>query len=205
MGNPEAKESLPVSNPLADALQDNAEQKPKLDYAKKITGYPNECPEITDTASDQYKKILQVLMPKLKDSIKKPSPRAPRHSDVIGGVVDGHVCYLLIDENATPKERVFRTGEEKPRSGQGEEATEIPPEKVEQKTKGYPEITDKNPPADVVKRALDTYKSQRGRDMQHEEVATAFDAKDYEYVVLRDDFHKPKPYRIFKSKDPVPE
>jgi hypothetical protein len=196
----EAKEKVATTNPFADAFEANAEKKPPVDIARKVPGYPEEVAEIKENDSDRYKKVIDKLLPELQKALQKQN-RKPRHGDAWGGQVDGYSSFLVIDENASPRERVFVAKEKTMEGGQKTEASEIPPEVLQAKTKNYREI-ENNPPPDIIRQAKETFKKAQGREMEHEETATAFDSKDFEYVVLRDDYKKK--FRVFKSPEPVP-
>lgn len=186
-----------ISNPTADAFEANAEDKKKLDYSQEVPFYPDGTVELTDRNSESNKKIVADLLKKMTTQNKRPA----RHGDKAGMEIDNYGYYLLIDENANPVEKLFKAKEPTGKAG-SEQGGEIPKEIVKEKTKGYPEI--KIAPPDVLQRALKTFKDQRGRDMDNEETSTAFDTKDYEYVVLCDKSKKNNPYRVFKSPNPVP-
>jgi len=67
----EAEKKMPQTNPMADALEANAEAKPPVDLEKKIPGYPKDTPEVTDKNSEKYKKAKDELLPKLEAQLKK--------------------------------------------------------------------------------------------------------------------------------------
>jgi hypothetical protein len=204
MGTPEqSREKLP-SNPFADSFEAKAGEKPKLDIASIVDGYPDNAGEIKeDKDSSMYKKIIAVLLPKLKARLKKKDPdREPQHGDVMGGTIDNRSCFLVYDERALPHERVFMTKAENEKQGSKQEHEPIPADKVTKQNPGYNEIPQI---ADKIAEAKNSFKKQNNREMEHGETAQVFDLDDFSYIVLRDE-SKPgtKADRLFKSKKPIP-
>jgi hypothetical protein len=186
---------------FANAFEATAEQKPPLDL-QKLAGYPEKTTEEKNN-TDRYKKIKDELLPKLEAQFKKRDPdRKPQHGDAKGGTIDNKSCFLVIDDNANPRERVFIAKTENAQEGQTIEFEPIPADKITAKAPGYKEIP---AIADKIAKAKEEFKKQRGREIEHGEIASIFDDKDYEYILLRDESRQGnKSYRLFKSNQPIP-
>jgi hypothetical protein len=198
MGEPASEKTKEnITNPLADALDANAESKPQLDYAKKVPGYPADVAEITETDPDLYSRLL----PKMKEEMKKQiKGREPRHGDIIGTTIDKYAHFLLIDDNAKPKERMFKAKQEtnEAKSEQAKEPVQIP-----EKAKDYKEVT--TLPAGVLDRAIAQYKKDhKNKSMEHGSTASEYDKDNYEYYIIYDETKQGGPYRFLKSPKPIP-
>jgi hypothetical protein len=172
-------------------------KKPELKIETKVPGYPNEAPEIKDVNSKDYKKILAELMPKLKNSITRRDPGAePKHGDVIGGDVGKNACFLVIDMNMVPHERIFKTMAANQEAGSKQELTAISEKMAKMKKEGYKEIP---PQADKVEKAKEFFKTQNRQEMEAGDIAEIYDDKGFKYVVLRDESR----FRMLKSNRPA--
>jgi hypothetical protein len=182
-----------------DGKNEEKKESPKprgsIDIKDRALGYP----ELTNTNDEKFKKVVNQLVPKMKELIANAIKRGkrgadetePKHNDMVGGNVDGKASFLLYDKDANPPSpyRVFQESEAKT-EGQKVDLTE---DEVKEKSKGYNEV--KPPKAEIIEKAKAAFKQANKKDIDVAD-SVVVPVGNFDYLYIEDG----KKGRLFNKK-----